>query len=141
MCSKWSLMSCENEKASQLSVYKCVKLLQWIISTELLFQKGDVLQSVCVLHWYLIIYGMQSTVTTLIHILWVMHLFLRYAHNNVMLLTVVMLNLQTDLAQHNPFTKALRNWGSNYLNSCSGLFFIDPSDLLLRSPSNSAFTC
>ncbi|KAG0532832.1 hypothetical protein BDA96_04G141000 [Sorghum bicolor] len=26
---------------------------------------------------------------------------------------------KTDLAQHDPFTKALRNWGSNYLNSSS----------------------
>jgi hypothetical protein len=97
--------------------------------------------SVYVLHWYLIVYGMHSTVTTLIHILWIRHLFLSYALNNVMLLTVVMLNLQTDLAQHNLFTKTLHNWGSNYLNSSSGLFSIDPSDLLLQSPSNSAFTC
>jgi hypothetical protein len=55
---------------------------------------------------------------------------IRYALNNVALLTGIMLIFQTDLAQHNHFTKALRNWGSNYFNNTSG-FVVRPSDLLL----------
>jgi hypothetical protein len=104
------------------------------------FRKEMFCECICIaLIFNCLWYALNST--TLIHILWIRHLFLSYALNNVMLLTVVMLNLQTDLAQHNLFTKTLHNWGSNYLNSSSGLFSIDPSDLLLQLPSNSAFTC
>jgi hypothetical protein len=39
-----------------------------------------------------------------------------------LLLTGIISILQTDLAQHNHFTKALRNWGSNYFNNTPGFY-------------------